>query len=74
MNNALVNLTGMVDRFLFSLGVFLTIIFVVLKFIGKIEWEWKWILSPTWIYFILTFIRMQLIVKPSLRKEYGKDL
>lgn len=74
MNNALVNLTGMVDRFLFSLGIFLTIVFVVLKFMGKIDWEWKWILSPVWIYLILTFLRMQLIVKPSLRKEYGKDL
>ena len=74
MNNALVNVSGMIDRFLFSVGVILTIIFVVLKLIGKVEWEWKWILSPVWIYLILTFLRMQFIVKPSLRKEYGKNL
>ena len=74
MNNALVNLTGMIDRFLFTLGIFLTIIFVILKFHGNIDWGWKWILSPVWIYLILTFLRMQLIVKPSLRKEFGNDL
>ena len=72
MNNALVNLTGMVDRFLFSLGMLLTIIFVVLKFIGKIDWEWKWILAPAWIYLILTFLRIQFIVKPNLKKKYEK--
>ncbi|MHA1280115.1 MAG: hypothetical protein ACTSQ8_23220 [Candidatus Helarchaeota archaeon] len=74
MNNALINVTGIIDRFLFSIGIILTIIFVALKFLGKVEWEWKWILSPVWIYLILTFLRMQFIVKPRLRKEYEKDL
>jgi len=69
MSNAVVNLTGMIDRALFSLAIFLTIIFVVLKFLGKIGWEWKWILSPIWIHLILTFLRMNLIVKPALKKE-----
>ena len=58
MNNKLVGLTGMVDRFLLSLGIYLTIFFVILKFLGKIEWEWKWILSPLWICLILTFLRL----------------
>jgi hypothetical protein len=58
MNNKLVGLTGMVDRFLLSLGIYLTIFFVILKFVGKIEWEWKWILSPLWICLILTFLRL----------------
>jgi hypothetical protein len=74
MNNELVNVTGIIDRLLFSIGIFLTIIFVVLKFIGIIEWEWKWIISPAWIYLILTFLRMKFIVKPTIRKEYEKDL
>ncbi len=27
----------------------LTIIFVVLKLVGVIDWSWWWVLSPTWI-------------------------
>ncbi len=27
----------------------LTIVFVVLKLIGKITWSWWWVLSPIWI-------------------------
>ena len=27
----------------------LTIVFVTLKLLGKIDWSWWWILSPIWI-------------------------
>ncbi len=27
----------------------LTIVFIVLKLIGKISWSWWWVLSPIWI-------------------------
>ena len=27
----------------------LTIVFIVLKLIGKIDWSWLWVLSPIWI-------------------------
>ena len=27
----------------------LTIVFIVLKLIGKIDWSWWWVLSPVWI-------------------------
>jgi hypothetical protein len=27
----------------------LTIVFIVLKLIGKIDWSWWWVLSPLWI-------------------------
>ena len=27
----------------------LTIVFIVLKLLGKIEWSWWWVLSPIWI-------------------------
>ena len=27
----------------------LTIIFVVLKLVGVIDWSWWWVLAPTWI-------------------------
>ena len=32
-----------------SLGSVLTIIFVILKFVGIIDWSWAWVLSPLWI-------------------------
>jgi hypothetical protein len=31
----------------------LTIVFIVLKLIGKIDWSWWWVLSPVWILTIL---------------------
>ena len=31
----------------------LTIVFIVLKLIGKISWSWIWVLSPLWISFLL---------------------
>ena len=27
----------------------LTIVFVTLKLLGKIDWSWWWVLSPMWI-------------------------
>lgn len=27
----------------------LTIVFIVLKLIGQIQWSWIWVLSPLWI-------------------------
>lgn len=73
MNRAIVNFTGMIDRALFFIGIFLSLIFTVLKFWGKIGWDWKWVLSPLWIYLILTFLRMNFIVRPSLKKEQDKE-
>lgn len=32
-----------------SFSSLLTIIFIVLKLIGVIEWSWVWVLSPLWI-------------------------
>lgn len=33
-----------------SFPVLLTIVFIVLKLIGKISWSWWWVLSPLWIF------------------------
>lgn len=30
----------------------LTIVFITLKLIGKIDWSWWWVLSPLWIGFL----------------------
>jgi hypothetical protein len=27
----------------------LTIVFITLKLLGKIDWSWWWVLSPIWI-------------------------
>lgn len=29
----------------------LTIVFIVLKLLDKIQWSWIWVLSPLWISF-----------------------
>lgn len=41
----------------------LTIVFIVLKLIGKIDWSWTWVLAPIWMpvalvifVFIILFI------------------
>lgn len=28
----------------------LQIVFITLKLIDKITWDWKWVLAPAWIY------------------------
>ncbi len=36
----------------------LTLIFIVLKLAGRIDWLWMWVLSPIWIaglFFMLVF-------------------
>lgn len=33
--------------------VLLTIVFVLLKAFGKIDWSWLWVFSPMWIPFVL---------------------
>ena len=31
----------------------LTIVFITLKLIGKIDWSWWWVMSPLWISALL---------------------
>lgn len=37
-----------------SIGIILTIVFVVLKLTGNITWAWIWVLSPLWISILAT--------------------
>lgn len=37
-----------------SVTTLLTIVFVVLKLIGVINWSWVWVLAPLWISALLT--------------------
>jgi energy-coupling factor transporter transmembrane protein EcfT len=34
----------------------LTIVFIILKLLGKINWSWFWVLSPIWISIIIVII------------------
>ena len=56
----------------------LTIVFITLKLLGKIDWSWWWILSPIWIvgglvFSILigtgVFILVSSIIKVIKRKK-----
>lgn len=41
--------TTKITRVGISFSELLTIVFIVLKLIGVIEWSWLWVLSPIWI-------------------------
>ncbi len=34
----------------------LTLVFIVLKLIGLIEWSWWWVLSPVWIPLLIGLV------------------
>ena len=43
----------------------LTIVFIILKLVGTIDWSWWWVLSPLWITFLLgmlIFILMVIVI------------
>ena len=41
---------------------FLTILFIVLKLTGVIDWSWWWVLSPIWVSVSLAFLLVFLAV------------
>ena len=40
----------------------LTIVFIVLKLIGIIEWSWVWVLSPLWISWIVGIVLLVILI------------
>ena len=44
-----------------GLSSVLTIIFIVLKLVGVINWSWWWVLAPTWISLILWFVLIVIL-------------
>jgi len=40
----------------------LTIVFIVLKLLGKITWSWWWVLSPVWISVIIALLAIIVLV------------
>ena len=46
----------------------LTIVFIILKLCGIIEWSWWWVLSPLWISAILWVILVVIVLLAGGRK------
>ncbi len=58
-----------------SIGFFglLTIVFIVLKLIGYINWSWVWILSPIWIPMIVFVIFIFVVLLIQQMNWTGKN-
>jgi hypothetical protein len=58
-----------------GLGTVLTIIFVVLKLVGVIDWAWVWVLAPFWISVAisLVFSLIALLIVAIAAIVVGKD-
>ena len=46
----------------------LTIVFIVLKLVGVINWSWLWVLCPLWIDILLTVIVLVILAVLGNRK------
>lgn len=57
----------------------LTIVFVVLKLVGVINWSWVWVLSPIWIDVLLLLVCLGIIsicnnrMAPRHSRGTGRD-
>ena len=53
----------------------LTIVFVVLKLVGVINWSWLWVLCPLWIDILLTVIVLVIItiINKRTSNKYRKS-
>ena len=40
----------------------LTIVFIVLKLLGKISWSWVWVLSPLWISWAVVLVILLIVI------------
>ena len=48
----------------------LTLIFIVLKLLGLIDWSWLWVLAPVWIPPVfLIIVLLILIIIDGILKE-----
>ena len=57
-----------------GLGSVLTIVFVVLKLVGVIDWSWWWVLSPLWIsalLILLLIVGMVIYYACEEKHDYG---
>ena len=68
MNQAIVDATDKMDRYLFAAGCALAVALCCLRILAVIDWPWRWITAPVWIWVILTVLREQFIVRPWKKK------
>lgn len=56
-----------------GLASVLTIIFIVLKLVGVINWSWWWVLSPAWISISLSLIIIVIYIVWAIHdaKKHG---
>lgn len=47
----------------------LTIVFIILKLLGKITWSWLWVLSPIWISVAITCVILIIMFAIALLNE-----
>ena len=47
----------------------LTIVFITLKLLGKIDWSWWWVLSPIWISASLVVVMLIAVFLIMVWKE-----
>lgn len=50
----------------------LTIVFIVLKLIGVIEWSWICVLAPIWIPFAILLVVLLIVVVVLVIKNHKK--
>lgn len=44
----------------------LTIVFITLKLLGKIDWSWWWVLSPLWLGLVFAIVVVVLVLGVAL--------
>lgn len=55
-----------------NLSTILTVVFVVLKLTGNINWHWGWVLSPLWITLVLYVFGSAVLLTLIAVHEYNK--
>lgn len=50
----------------------LTLIFIILKLCGIINWSWIWVLAPSWIPIILAIAIIIVAIFIGIKKEIKK--
>ena len=57
-------------------GTLLQVCLIVLKIVGLIDWEWKWVLALTWVPLVFSFALLLLAflrnASKQRRRENGK--
>ena len=51
-------------------GGLLTIVFIVLKLIGKIDWSWWWVLSPIWVPFAIVIVILVVLFVAMIIEKF----